>query len=131
MFTLKPRGFYVAIEFHEFNLASGLVLPDQTSDQPKDLKLGLWHVIAVPPEGEGKILDDGRVIPVPFKIGDKVAFRFGARPTGMGPQFLFGKHTVAFIHCDDICGTVEGTPEMPPPQIVKAHPVPGKKELVH
>ncbi len=46
--------------------ASGLIMPDTAREKPEQGK-----VIAV---GRGRITDDGKVIPVDIKVGDKVLF---------------------------------------------------------
>ena len=46
--------------------ASGLIMPDTAREKPEQGK-----VIAV---GRGRITDDGKVIPIDIKVGDKVLF---------------------------------------------------------
>jgi len=57
---------------------SGIVLPDSAQEKPQEAK-----VIAV---GEGKVSDDGKVISLKVKAGDKV---------------LFGKYSGTEITVDD------------------------------
>ena len=68
MAKLKPLRDRVVVERSqaEEKTAGGIVLPDTAKDKPKQ-----GTVVAV---GTGKQLDDGKVVPVGVKKGDKVLF---------------------------------------------------------
>mgnify|MGYP001384155240 CR=1 FL=1 len=51
---------------NERKTSSGIVIPDSAAEKPDQ-----GEVLAV---GNGKILDDGKVRPMPVKVGDKVLF---------------------------------------------------------
>lgn len=66
--TLKPLGDRIVVETlpAEEKTAGGIILPDTAQEKPMTGK-----VIAV---GPGKPLDNGKVIPLEVKAGDKVLF---------------------------------------------------------
>ncbi len=65
---LKPLGDKVVIKLLEAEekTKSGIVLPDTAKEKPHQ-----GEVLAV---GTGKVLDDGKKIPLDVKVGDKVIF---------------------------------------------------------
>lgn len=66
--NLRPLGDRVIVEPIEKEeiTASGIVLPETAKEKPQE---GL--ILAV---GSGRMLDDGKVIPLDVKVGDKVLF---------------------------------------------------------
>ncbi|MBI2048669.1 MAG: co-chaperone GroES [Parcubacteria group bacterium] len=66
---VKPLGDRVVVRPEKFEekTAGGIIIPD-TARQEKPEK---GFVVAV---GEGKMSDDGRVLPMRVKVGDKVMF---------------------------------------------------------
>ena len=50
----------------ERKTASGIVIPDTAAEKPDQ-----GEVIAV---GKGKILEDGKVVPLDVKVGDRILF---------------------------------------------------------
>ena len=68
--NIKPLGDRVIVKplAEEEITASGIVLPD-TVDKEKPEQ---GEVVAV---GPGKRLDNGEIVPVSVKVGDKVVFR--------------------------------------------------------
>jgi len=67
---LKPLHSYVIVKplTDETITKSGIVLPD-TLDKGRPEK---GQVIAV---GQGRLLDNGQIVPLTVKVGDKVMFR--------------------------------------------------------
>ena len=72
MFNIKPLADRVLIELlseeeRSKKTKSGIVIPDTAEkEKPQEGK-----VVAV---GEGKRLDNGNLLPMPVKVGDKVLF---------------------------------------------------------
>ncbi|MBU0456364.1 MAG: co-chaperone GroES [Pseudomonadota bacterium] len=65
--AFRPLHDRVLVKREEEEVSSGgIVIPDSAKEKPSKGK-----VIAV---GPGKLLDDGRVIPVDVKVGDLVLF---------------------------------------------------------
>lgn len=66
--TLRPLQDRVIIKRldNELKTASGIVIPDSAAEKPDQ-----GEVIAV---GPGKKTEDGKVLPVDLKVGDKVLF---------------------------------------------------------
>ncbi|MBL7155661.1 MAG: co-chaperone GroES [Candidatus Omnitrophica bacterium] len=77
---VQPLGDRILVEVLEAKekTKGGIVLPDTAKEKPQEAK-----VIAV---GKGKIADDGKVVPLELKEGDKI---------------LFGKYSGAEITVDD------------------------------
>jgi len=70
---ISPLGdrVLVTVSPREEKTASGIIIPDTVSDEQKDNKEG--KVVAV---GPGKY-DDGVLVPMQVKKGDKVLFQWG------------------------------------------------------
>lgn len=66
--ALRPLQDRVIIKRldNELKTASGIVIPDSAAEKPDQ-----GEVIAV---GPGKKIEDGKVLPVDLKVGDKVLF---------------------------------------------------------
>jgi chaperonin GroES len=73
----------------------GIIIPDTAKEKPQEGK-----VISV---GKGKANDDGKVIPLDVKVGDKILFGkySGSEIKINGEEFLIMRE-------DDILGVVEG-----------------------
>lgn len=65
---IQPLGDRVVIEVLEARekTKGGIVLPDTAKEKPQEGK-----VVAV---GKGKVADDGKVIPLEVKAGDKILY---------------------------------------------------------
>lgn len=57
---------YVLVRAHKADTGSALIKPDQYDDKPE-----LGEVVAC---GEGRLLDDGTVVPLKVKKGDTIFF---------------------------------------------------------
>ena len=82
---IQPLGDRVLVQPLEAEEVSkgGIVLPDTAKEKPAEGK-----VVAV---GEGKKTDDGTVIPVSIKVGDKVLYsKYGGNEisTSDGKEYL-------------------------------------------
>lgn len=66
--TLKPLGDRIVVETmaNEEKSAGGIILPDSAQEKPM-----IGKVTAV---GSGKVLENGKVIPLEVKVGDRVLF---------------------------------------------------------
>ena len=78
--NVQPLGDRILVEVLEAKdkTKGGIVLPDSAKEKPQEAK-----VIAV---GKGRISDEGKVVPLELKAGDKI---------------LFGKYTGTEITVDD------------------------------
>lgn len=74
--------------------AGGLYIPDTAKEKPQK-----GEIIAV---GKGKITDDGKVIPVDLKVGDKVLFGKYA-----GTEIKIDGADYLIMREDDILGVIE------------------------
>ncbi len=65
---IQPLGDRVVIEVLEAKekTKGGIVLPDTAKEKPQEGK-----VVAV---GKGKVADDGKVVPLEVKAGDKILY---------------------------------------------------------
>ena len=74
--------------------ASGIIIPDSAKEKPVQ-----GNVIAV---GKGKVTEDGKVLPLDVKVGDKVLFgKYSGTEVKLdGKEFLMMRE-------DDILGVVE------------------------
>jgi len=78
----------------ERKTASGIVIPDAATEKPDQ-----GEIIAV---GKGKVGDDGKLIPMSVKVGDKVLFGKYA-----GQTFKMDGNEFMTMREDDIIGVVE------------------------
>jgi chaperonin GroES len=94
---LKPLGDRVVVKAIEAESTSrgGIVLPDTAKERPQT-----GEVLAV---GPGKALDNGTIVAVEVKVGDKVVYsKYG------GTEIKVGGEEVIILRQDDILGVVEG-----------------------
>jgi chaperonin GroES len=94
---LKPLGDRVVVKAIEAESTSrgGIVLPDTAKERPQT-----GEVLAV---GPGKTLDNGTIVAVEVKVGDKVVYsKYG------GTEVKVGGEDVIILRQDDILGVVEG-----------------------
>ena len=79
--NLKPLGDRVIVKPKEAEEVTkgGIILPDTAKEKPVE-----GEIVAV---GEGKIADDGKLIKMELKVGDKV---------------LYGKYSGTEIKVDDV-----------------------------
>ncbi len=94
---LKPLDERVAIEVKE-ELAEknvgGIIIPDTAKEKPQ-----IGEIIAV---GPGRTNDEGKVIPLPLKIGDRVIFsKYG------GDEFDIEGKKIKIISRSDILAIIE------------------------
>ena len=79
----------------ERKTASGIVIPDAATEKPDQ-----GEIIAV---GNGKVADDGKLIPMSVKKGDKVLFGKYA-----GQAFKMDGQEYMTMREEDIIGVIEG-----------------------
>jgi len=91
---LQDRVIVERIE-EEQKTKVGIIIPDTAKEKPQEGK-----VIAV---GKGKINDDGKVVPLTVKAGDKILFGkySGSEVKVDGNEYLIMRE-------DDILGIIEG-----------------------
>ena len=95
--TIKPLSDHILIEpiKEEEKTKSGIFLPDTAQKEKPEQGL----VIAV---GQGKKTDDGKIVPVSVKAGDKVLFtKYGPNEIKIeGKEYLIARE-------DDILAIIE------------------------
>jgi len=94
---LKPLGDRVVVKPIEAETTSrgGILLPDTAKERPQQAE-----VLAV---GPGKTLDNGTVVAIEVKVGDKVVYsKYG------GTEIKVNGEEVVILRQDDILGVVEG-----------------------
>ena len=93
---LRPLGDRVLVKAVEKGqeVRSGIIIPDTAKEKPQE-----GEVIAV---GKGKIGDDGKLIPMDVKAGDKILYgKYSGTEVKMdGEEYLI-------MHQDDILGIVD------------------------
>lgn len=94
---IKPLHDRVVIKRldEERTSAGGIVIPDTATEKPSR-----GEVIAI---GSGKMLEDGKVIPLAVKQGDKVLFGKYA-----GTEIKLEGEEILVMKEDDIMGVIEG-----------------------
>lgn len=93
---LKPIGDRVVVrpKSAEETTQSGIILPDTAKERPQE-----GEVMAV---GTGRITDDGKVVPLAVKVGDKVLFsKYG------GTEIKIGGEEYIILREDDILAILE------------------------
>ena len=93
---LRPLGDRVLVKAIEKKdeIRSGLIIPDTAKEKPQE-----GEIIAA---GKGKIAEDGKLIPMDVKPGDKILYGkySGTEIKVEGQEYLI-------MHQDDILGIVE------------------------
>jgi len=91
---LQDRVIVQRIE-EEAKTKGGIIIPDTAKEKPQEGK-----VVAV---GKGKVTDEGKIIPVSVKEGDKVLFGKYS-----GSEVKLNGNEYVIMREDDILGIVEG-----------------------
>ncbi|MFA4028599.1 MAG: hypothetical protein GDYSWBUE_000615 [Candidatus Fervidibacterota bacterium] len=84
----------IKVEEEEEKTAGGIYLPDTAKEKPQR---GI--VVAV---GDGKVTDEGKVIPISVKVGDRVIF---SKYAGTEIKLNGEKHVI--LSADDIYAVIE------------------------
>jgi chaperonin GroES len=94
--NIRPLHDRIIIERveEETRTAGGLIIPDSAKEKPQQGK-----VIAV---GKGKITEDGKVLPLDVKVGDRVLFGKYA-----GSEVKIDGKEYMMMREDDILGVIE------------------------
>ncbi len=91
---LQDRVIVKRLEEEE-KTKGGIIIPDTAKEKPQEGK-----VIAV---GKGKITEEGKVIPLDVKVGDKVLF---GKYSGSEVKIEGEEHLI--MREEDILGVIEG-----------------------
>ena len=93
----KPLNDYVLVSHikAEEKTSGGIIIPDTAKEKPQEGK-----VIAV---GKGKVNEDGKVIPLDVKAGDRILF---GKYSGSEVKIEGVEHLI--MREDDILGVIEG-----------------------
>ena len=73
----------------------GIIIPDTAKEKPQEGK-----IVAV---GKGKVNDDGKLVPVDVKVGDKILF---GKYSGSEVKLNGEEHLI--MREEDILGVIEG-----------------------
>ncbi len=94
--NIRPLHDRIIVERleEETTTAAGIIIPDSAKEKPQQ-----GTVIAV---GKGKVTEDGKVLPLDVKVGDKVLFgKYAGTDIKLeGKEYLMMRE-------DDILGVVE------------------------
>ena len=93
---IRPLGDRIlvkAVEAKEVK-KSGIIIPDTAKEKPQE-----GEVIAA---GKGKITDEGKVIPLDVKVGDKILFGKYS-----GTEVKIEDVEFLIMHQDDVLGILE------------------------
>jgi chaperonin GroES len=92
---LKPLGDRVLVKAIEKEMESrgGIIIPDTAKEKPQE-----GEVIAI---GPGKRDDNGKLIPMDVKVGDKILYGKYS-----GSEVKFGDEEYLIMNQDDILGTL-------------------------
>src|SRR5512139_654674 len=95
--NIRPLHDRIIVERleEETRTAGGLIIPDTAKEKPQQGK-----VIAV---GKGKKTEDGKVLPLDVKVGDKILFGKYA-----GTEIKIEGKELLMMREDDVLGVVEG-----------------------
>jgi chaperonin GroES len=94
---LKPLGDRIVVKSveAEATTAGGILLPDTAKEKPQTAE-----VLAV---GPGKTLDNGTVVALEIKVGDKVVYGKYS-----GTEIKVDGQELIILRQDDVLGIVEG-----------------------
>ena len=94
--NIRPLHDRIIVERleEETTTASGIIIPDSAKEKPMQ-----GDVIAV---GKGKVTEDGKVLPLDVKVGDKVLFGKYS-----GTEIKIEGNEYLMMREDDVLGVVE------------------------
>jgi chaperonin GroES len=94
--NIRPLHDRIIVERleEETTTAAGIIIPDSAKEKPQQ-----GNVVAV---GKGKVTEDGKVLPLDVKVGDKVLFGKYA-----GTDIKLDGKEYLMMREDDILGVVE------------------------
>ncbi len=94
---IRPLHDRIIVErlVEETKTAGGIIIPDTAKEKPQQGK-----VIAV---GKGKKTEDGKVLPLDVKVGDKILFGKYA-----GTEIKIEGKEYLMMREDDVLGVIEG-----------------------
>ena len=94
--NIRPLHDRIIVERleEETKTASGIIIPDSAKEKPQQ-----GNVVAI---GKGKVTEDGKVLPLDVKVGDKVLFgKYAGNDIKLdGKEYLMMRE-------DDVLGVVE------------------------
>ena len=93
---LKPLGDRVVVKAQEAKEVKkgGIIIPDTAKEKPQE-----GEIIAV---GKGKLNDDGKLIPMDVKVGDKILYGKYS-----GTEIKMDDQEYLIMNQDDILGIIE------------------------
>jgi chaperonin GroES len=91
---LQDRVIVKRLEEEE-KTKGGIIIPDTAKEKPQEGK-----VVAV---GKGKVTEDGKLIPLDVKVGDKILFGKYS-----GTEIKIGGEEHLIMREEDILGIIEG-----------------------
>ncbi len=94
--NIRPLHDRIIVERleEETTTASGIIIPDSAKEKPQE-----GTVMAV---GKGKVTEDGKVLPLDVKVGDKVLFGKYS-----GTEVKIDGNEYLMMREDDVLGVVE------------------------
>ena len=94
--TLKPLGNRVLVQRLEAKetMKGGIILPDSAKKKQETAK-----VVAI---GSGKLLEDGKLLPIPVKVGDVILM-----DKYSGQEVTIDDEEFMVLKADDIIATIE------------------------
>ena len=94
--NIRPLHDRIIVERleEETTTAAGIIIPDSAKEKPQQ-----GNVVAV---GKGKVTEDGKVLPLDVKVGDKVLFGKYA-----GSDIKLDGKEYLMMREDDVLGVVE------------------------
>ena len=94
---IRPLGDRVIVKPAEEKemKKGGIIIPDTAKEKPQEGK-----IVAV---GKGKLNDDGKVVPLDVKVGDKILF---GKYSGSEVKLNGEEHLI--MREEDILGVIEG-----------------------
>jgi chaperonin GroES len=94
--NIRPLHDRIIVERieEETMTASGIIIPDSAKEKPQE-----GTVIAV---GKGKVTEDGKVLPLDVKVGDKILFGKYS-----GTDIKIEGNEYLMMREDDVLGVVE------------------------
>lgn len=102
---IKPQGNCLLLELVDLNAASKIYIPEDVGKDSHQV----FRVLAL---GEGKMIEDGVIVPIKVSVGDEVVVAGPGAVIKMMPESLYGGRKLFLSNSDVVLAVIGRKSEM-------------------